>query len=76
LYTTVVHVSNYCNPQQELSGRATPQTYTAVLRTLTYEHSDADPGNPNSTIARYRATYVKRQYNVSRVCIPYMCRLW
>ena len=32
----------------EISGTAAESVYTAVLRTLTYQHLDSDPGNPST----------------------------
>ena len=37
----------------EISGVAAEEVYTAVLRTLTYQHSDFDPGNPSTMETRY-----------------------
>ena len=37
----------------EISGVAAEDVYTAVLRTLTYQHLDFDPGNPSTTETRY-----------------------
>ena len=36
----------------EISGIAAESMYTAVLRTLTYQHLDSDPGNPSTTEPR------------------------
>lgn len=38
---------------QEVTGVSTMEVYTNVLRTLTYLHSDANPGNPTSDSTRY-----------------------
>ena len=32
----------------EISGVAAESVYTAVLRTLTYQHLDVNPGNPST----------------------------
>lgn len=32
----------------EISGIAAENVYTDVLRTLTYQHLDSDPGNPST----------------------------
>ena len=36
----------------EISGIDDQNVYTAVLRTLTYQHLDSDPGNPSTTEPR------------------------
>ena len=36
----------------EISGIAAEDVYTAVLRTLTYQHMDFAPGNPSTMEAR------------------------
>ena len=46
-HLTCIYIPSH-HALQELSGQAEPQTYTDVLRTLTYEHTDANPGNPRS----------------------------
>ena len=49
----IKHTLNFnCVCMQELSGPASPAEYSAVLRTLTYEHLSANPGHP-STDVRY-----------------------
>jgi hypothetical protein len=48
----------------ELSGPATPAVYSAALRTLTYHHLSASPGNP-STLSRYFEFTVEDDHNAT-----------
>ena len=42
----------------QISGIATMELYTDILRSLTYQHLDFGPGNPSTSLSRYVAHHV------------------